>query len=203
MTARLDQDRAHVGFMKFSNPESTRTEFFLTPARDVILDRKLSTDRIRFEGGSTDTSTAMRRVQDEIIRGPNNRDYVRDVVVLVTDGPPSQGDTSPQRLAIHASDLRNSGQPRQLKIVLVGVTGALRTYQNMRIAAADNDIVFSETFRDLRDKVAELLRDICPEPLSYGQVPGVPPPVYPPGKMLHAAWVWSITRLDKDRLGCV
>ena len=187
VTARLDRDQSHVSFVKYSNRENSRVEFFFTKARDVMSDMKISPSRIRYLGGATDTGTALSKVRNEVIRGSNNRNYAPDVVVLLTDGPPSQGDTSPSRLRLHADDLRNAGMPN-LKIVVVGVSGSRQTYQNLQIVSNyrdnNNDIVFVNNYPELRGRVEELLRDICPGELSYGEVPT--DPVYPPhsGKTL-------------------
>ena len=189
VTDRLDRDQAHVSFVKYSTRESNQVEFFLTMAKDVISDRKIDPNRIQFRGGATDTGTALNTVRNQVIRGPNNRNYAPDVVVLLTDGPPSQGDTSPSRLRLHADDLRNAGTPN-LKIIVVGVSGSRQTYQNLQIVSDynnnHNDIVFANNFPELRNKVEELLRDICPEELVQGQTTPVDP-TYPtnPGKNRH------------------
>ena len=174
VTYRLDPEQSHVAFVKYSNRENSRVEFLFTKAKNVMSHMKINPLRIQFPGGSTDTATAMTKVRNEVIRGSNNRNYARDVVVLITDGPPSQGDTDPVRLAIHANDLRNSGMPRPVKLIIVGVSGNLQTYQNLRIASNYNDIVYVDTYVGLRGKVDELLSDICPGELTYGENPTYP-----------------------------
>ena len=179
VTARLDRDHSHVSFVKYSNRENNRVEFFFTKARHVMSDMKISPSRIRYLGGATDTGDALMKVRNEVIRGSNNRNYAPDVVVLLTDGPPSQGDTSPTRLRLHADDLRNAWMPN-LKIVVVGVSGSRQTYQNLQIVSDyRDDIIFVNNYPELRGRVEELLRDICPGELTYGEVPT--DPVYPPG----------------------
>ena len=177
VTQRLDQEQSHVSFVKYSNRENSRVEFFLTKAKDVMSDNKISPSRIRYLGGATDTGNALTKVRTEIIRGANNRNYAPDVVVLLTDGPPSQGDTNPSRLRLHADDLRNAGMPN-LKIIVVGVSGSRETYKNLQIVSDyrnnNNDIVFVNNYPELRGRVEELLRDICPGQLSYGEVPKDP-----------------------------
>ena len=188
VTYRLDDDQANVAFVKYSNRESSMVEFLFTKARDVMSDMKINPSSIRFLGGTTDTAAALRKVRNEVIRGPNNRNYATDVVVLITDGPPSQGDTDPARLAIHANDLRNAGMPRPLKIIIVGVSGNRQTYQNLRIVSNYqnnyNDIVHVDNYRQLRSKVEGVLRDICPGELTYAEKS------YPSysGKSLHGTW---------------
>ncbi len=184
VTARLDPNQAHVGFVKYSSRENSRTQFTFTPARDVVTNRMIDRYQIRHVGGPTDTGSALRKVADDVIRGPNNRYDARDVVVLLTDGLPSVGDTDPGRLSILANDLRNSGNPSPVKLVMVGVSGGRSLYQNLRIVSDYADIVYAERFIDLRTMVEALLRLICPVALTYGETPVVN---YPRGKTPYTA----------------
>ncbi len=162
VTSRLQKDNTNVAFIQYSNTQTVNIKFMLTPAKDVMNQNRIGPDRIWFVGGSTDTAAAMTKARTDVIQGINNRNWVKDVVVILTDGRPSAGETLPSRLEIFARDLQDSGRPRPLKIIVVGVSEGLRTYEDLRIASSYRDILYVDQYVHLRSRVDDLVRMICP-----------------------------------------
>ena len=111
-----------------------------------------------YTGGTTNTAAALRHVRESMfIREAGDRDDVRNVLVVLTDGK-SQDEAETFKQAVAA---RDAG----IHIIVVGVTNGVRMRELRAIASHPNElgknIFAARNFDDLRAITSQLSTAIC------------------------------------------
>jgi uncharacterized protein YegL len=155
---RIDTSQLRAAVVDFSNLANIYINFdsgFQTPTEyQRAIDDTIAKS---YQGGDTNTALGLRRVRDDVLGSSGNRNAVRDVVIVLTDGHPTlEVDALP--------DEARRVRDYPALVVAIGVTNNVNRARLEQIASGSNNVFQVEQFDQLLGEVDTILSEACLQP---------------------------------------